>query len=53
MKMSGLLYALATLPLGRGFLVRIEEQAWWASELVWVLWRRGKCQELNHDSFVI
>jgi hypothetical protein len=37
MKVSGLLYALATMPLGKGFLVSTEEQAWWPSELVWVL----------------
>jgi hypothetical protein len=40
MKMSGLLYILATLPLGKGFLVSAEEQAWWDSEFLGALEKR-------------
>jgi hypothetical protein len=42
MDMSGQLYALAALPMGKTSLLLIRYKAGWAAELVWTFWRREK-----------
>ena len=42
MVVSGQLYALAALPIGKELLLPIKEEAWWALEPAWMFWRRQK-----------
>jgi hypothetical protein len=39
-EVNGQLDALSTLPQGKGPLIPVRYDAWWAPELVWILWRR-------------
>jgi hypothetical protein len=43
MEVNGQLQAIAALTPGIGLPVPIGEEAGWAPEPVWTLWRRGKC----------
>jgi hypothetical protein len=42
MEVSVHLHASATLTLGKEYPVPIVQEAEWAPELVWMLWRRAK-----------
>jgi hypothetical protein len=42
MDVTGQLHAFAALPLKKGSLESTVQEAGWASEMVWTLWRREK-----------
>jgi len=47
MEVSGQLYALATLPVGKGTLVTTGQEAGWTPESVWIWWGREKVPAKN------
>jgi hypothetical protein len=52
MEVTGQLYAPADLSLEKESLVPIEQEARWAPDSVWMLWRRGKeIPSLSHPIF--